>query len=710
MVLNHWESQFASLYNPTIAPDHGCDHVPQVTDQIRNDVPPASVYNIDSLNADIGFDEVRMALLKAINGKAVGMDELPVEILRNDTALAFLYQLFQKCFKSGTVPSIWLKSIINPIPKNSTNDPCDPMKYRGISLASCVYKLYCGILNSRLQNWAEDNNVLTDTQNGFRRGRSCIDHISSLYNIIDTRKKRKLSTYAAFVDFAKAFDALDRQLLWHKLEFNFGLGYGNFMKAIYSIYTNVQACVRVNGILTNWFNVNSGVKQGCLLSPLLFSFYINDLAFEMEKLEEGIDVNGKNVCILMYADDIVLISKSETGLSKMIKCLHTWCIQWKLRVNTDKTKVMHFRPGPKTKRTKCSFMYGDCALDIVSSYTYLGLLFNELLDMSVTCKEVAKSANRALGLLIAKSKMHGGMPFETFTKLYDSLVQPILDYSAGIWGINSYSCINAVQRRAERYFLGVGKYTPNAALEGELGWKPPEHRHWVSVFRLWMRLKLMKTKRINHAIFSWSLNSTRAGIKNWGFRVKKFLHCLNMEEIFNFDPNANFKATLKLLDISLHDYYSSQWLKNINSKLSKHGKGNNKLRTYSQIKHVYATTHYVKTVKEKQCRSALAKFRCGVAPLELERGRYKGIKVEDRLCKMCDINEVEDECHTLIRCDLFSDIRSELFTKCEEVNCFFPFLDDIEKMKFILSNEDIIKNTARACKSILNRRKHFIYN
>ena len=96
---------------------------------------------------------------------------------------------------------------------------------------------------------------------------------------------------------------------------------------------------------------------------------------------------------------------------------------------------------------------------------------------------------------------------------------------------------------------------------------------------------------------------------------------------------------MKLLDLSLHEYFCSQWLKDVQSEHSKHGKGKNKLRTYSKFKDVCATEHYVKIIKDKRSRSALAKFRCGVAPLELERGRYKNVKVEDRLCNMCDINK-----------------------------------------------------------------------
>ena len=150
----------------------------------------------------------------------------------------------------------WIKGIINPIPKDYTLDQRDPMNFRGITLACSMYKLYCSILNSRLTVWAEMNNLSADEQNGFRSERSCIDQIASLSNIIVTHKCLRQSTYALFIDFKKAFDRVNRHFLWQKLS-AFGLN-GKMLKALQSIYKNVQCCVRVNSVCTvfrreDWF-------------------------------------------------------------------------------------------------------------------------------------------------------------------------------------------------------------------------------------------------------------------------------------------------------------------------------------------------------------------------------------------------------------------------------------------------------------------------
>ena len=170
--------------------------------------------------------------------------------------------MFNLCFDSGYVPSNWGKGIINPIPKSNTADPRDPLSYRGITLAPATYKLYCSILNERLSKWINRNNVLVDEQNGFRKTRCTIDHVSSLTNLIETRQKLKLSTFAAFIDFKKAYDSINRTLLWKRLT-QIGIR-GKMFKAVQSLYQSVSSCVRISGLTTDWFDVTVGL-QGCLL-------------------------------------------------------------------------------------------------------------------------------------------------------------------------------------------------------------------------------------------------------------------------------------------------------------------------------------------------------------------------------------------------------------------------------------------------------------
>lgn len=162
---------------------------------------------------NISIFEVEKAIKIAKNDKASGLDSIPYEIFRNNTCVHILHRVFNVCYETGKIPRDWGKGIINPIPKSNMLDPRDPLSYRGITLAATMYKLYCSVLNDRLSKWLENNDKLADEQNGFRKGRSTIDHLASLTSIIESRLKKRLPTFAAFIDFQKAYDRIDRSTL-----------------------------------------------------------------------------------------------------------------------------------------------------------------------------------------------------------------------------------------------------------------------------------------------------------------------------------------------------------------------------------------------------------------------------------------------------------------------------------------------------------------
>ena len=202
-------------------------------------------------------------MLRAKLRKAVGIDDIPTEVLKNDVAVNLLFQIISGCFNLGKVPVQWNSGIINTIFKQGSDDDRQPLNYRGITVISVPCKIYCNILNHRLSSWLENNNILCDEQNGFRRGRSCEEHIHLLYTVLNDRKISKKSSYVCFVDTRKAFDTVEHNLLWYKLQ-RIGVR-GKFLTAIQSLYNEVKCTVCVNNDLTPWFNVEAGVKQGCIL-------------------------------------------------------------------------------------------------------------------------------------------------------------------------------------------------------------------------------------------------------------------------------------------------------------------------------------------------------------------------------------------------------------------------------------------------------------
>ena len=185
---------------------------------------------------------------------------------------------------------------------------------------------------------------------------------------------------------------------------------------------------------------------------------------------------------VIYAVDIVLFANTAKDLQQMLNLLHNWCSRWGLKVNSRKTKIVHYRPSSQ-KRSCFAFKCGDQQLEITDKYRYLGLWFTEDLDFDFMVKQVAAAAQRSLGLLIAKAKAIGGFTHEQFTQLYSSLVQSVIDYGVCVWGHSEFSCINAVQNRAMRFFLGVNSKAPNTAVVGEMGWIPSCVHQWSCIAR-----------------------------------------------------------------------------------------------------------------------------------------------------------------------------------------------------------------------------------
>jgi hypothetical protein len=698
-VLDKWKSSFSSLYNR----ENG-------DDKYRNETAIQEVTaSGNAMDNEISVSEILNALKKAKKGKAFGIDHLPVEVLGNENCITFLFNLFNQCYTSGVFPSVWKQGIINPIPKSSTSDNRDPLCYRGITLAVSSYKLFCSILNDRLKIWTEDNNLIADEQNGFRNDRNCVDHLNSLVNIVESRLKINQSTFAAFIDFQKAYDGINRNLMWSKLLHQGIASKSKLMTALQGIYSNVKCTVNVNGCHTDWFDVSVGLRQGCILSPLLFNLFINDLVSAIKENTSGIPVADENICVLMYADDLVMLARNERDLQQMLDVLNTWCFQWGMNVNQSKSEIMHFRI-PSKSRTNVKFRIGENVTNIVPHYRYLGLVLNEFLDFSFTAGHVAMAASRALGILIAKSKAYGGMPFSSFSKLYKSIVLPVIHYGSAIWGHKQFSCINAIHNKACRYFFGVSKFTANAATQGDTGLTPPIIDQWLSITRQWCRMVNMDNNRISKNIFTWSYQHSMSGCKNGVWRAMDFFNQHNLQYLCNVRENLSKEMALHDVSVSGFNDFLDQWNRALDCDRSLSGKGGNKLRTYRRLKQEFYTEPYVLLIMGKKQRSAMAKFRCGTAPIMLELGRYKGLSTADRLCPFCtEGNYIEDEVHVFTKCTLYVDLRNELYQLINNTDPSFTFLSDIDKTTVILSHTDfsIVKKVARICRLILDRRYIF---
>ena len=242
------------------------------------------------------------------------------------TLLPLYVELFNLIFDTGVVPEVWLTGLVKPIYKGK-GDRNQPENYRPITLLSCLGKLFTSILSDRLNTFADELHLISETQTGFRKGYSTTDNIFVLDFLSKYALYNKKKIFCAFIDFRQAFDTVWRQGLWTKV-LKSGID-GKCFRFIKNMYKGIKSKVQIGQHVSNFFLCNVGVRQGENLSPFLFSLFINDLESFLQSNEiVGFNCPNQNtqddffsmlkLCILFYADDTVLMSESATDLQKSL--------------------------------------------------------------------------------------------------------------------------------------------------------------------------------------------------------------------------------------------------------------------------------------------------------------------------------------------------------------------------------------------------------
>ena len=662
-VLEKWKVEFSNLLNRP-----NCDLFDNdfyLSCQMeKSNMLNVNVTDDSGLNEEISVNEFRKVIIKLKNNKTSSIDCIPNEVLKNEKIFSQLHYLINKVFNIGLIPSVWKKALISPIPKCPTKDLRIPMNSRGINLLSCVGKLYTGWINTRVSNFLECHGKYCDEQNGFRKNRSCEDHIFILSTVVRNRIFEGKDTFCAYIDMKKAFNWVDRELLFYVLLKN-GIN-GKIYENIEKLYDSTSACVKLNKYVTDWFSIKSGVRQGDPLSPTLFCIFVNSLIEEIVNMNIGIEIEDRKVAILAFADDIVLIAKNETDLQKMLVTSEQWCNKFRLEVNIDKTKIMHFRPKKKNA-SNWNFKFNGASLETVKKYKYLGIIFTEHLDFNTAAEVLAGGAGRALSGIISKFRNLKNVGFKTFQKLFFSNVVPVMDYASGIWGNACSSHADKIQNRAIRYYLGVHSKTALLGLEGDVGWNTSKIRHNISMVRFWNRMLLMDENRLTKKVFNWDLNKAHG----WSSILKELFEYLDL-------PHFQEKSTcdLRLVETKLIKRRKVEWSELLVLKP--------KLRTYLKFKKEITCEKYVH-LKNRKRRSFIAQIRFGILPLNIEIGRFRGIKIEDRTCEICKNGLVEDEFHFICICPAYHECRQLLYNSIEYEH--FTNMSEDDKFIYIMKEE-----------------------
>nr|KAG5693935.1 hypothetical protein BaRGS_008204 [Batillaria attramentaria] len=409
--LKRWAEHFRELLNRPIP-------------ETPPDIPPAETelpINCDKPSKA----EIRKAIMTLRNGKAAGPDEIPAEAIKADTetAVNMLHSLFSKIWEKEEVPAQWKEGIVIKLPKKGDLRDCS--NYRGIMLLSVPGKVLNRILLERMREAVDP--MLRDQQAGFRRNRSCADQIASLRIIVEQSLEWNSPLYINFIDYEKAFDSVDREALW-KLLRHYGVP-GKIISLIQCTYQDMSCRIAHAGQLSESFEVKTGVRQGCLLSPFLFLLVIDWIM----KTSTAGRKNGIQWTLwtqlddLDFADDLALLSHSHSQMQDKTTCLEATSAGTGLKINRKKTELMKINTTANTPVT-----VGGEPIREVESFVYLGSVVD---GQGGTDRDVTARIGKARAAMVMLKNVWASKVVSIRTKLriFNSNVKSVLLYGCETW-------------------------------------------------------------------------------------------------------------------------------------------------------------------------------------------------------------------------------------------------------------------------------------
>ena len=420
--LDRWAEHFEELLNRPAPPN------PPVIHPAEDDLP---------INCDRpAREEIKKAIQQLKNNKASGPDDIPAEALKAvvDTSVELLYPLFEKIWEEEEVPADWREGYLIKIPKKGDLRNC--AKYRGITLLSVPGKVFNRIILERMKDMVDP--MLRDQQAGFRQNRSCLDQIATLRIIVEQSLEWNSSLYVNFVDYEKAFDSVDRKTLW-KLLRHYGVP-TKLVNLIKNSYDGTGCRVIHGGQFTCRFEVKTGVRQGCLLSPFLFLLAI-DWIMKMTTVQRTSGIQWTlwtQLEDLDFADDLVLLSHSHQQMQDKTTELAAVSLQVGLNIHKGMTKVLRMNAASTDPVT----LEGN-ALEEVETFTYLGSVINK---RGGTDADVRARIGKARVAFLQLKNIWSSRVLSSRTKirLFNSNVKMVLLYGAETWRITN-TTINKVQ-------------------------------------------------------------------------------------------------------------------------------------------------------------------------------------------------------------------------------------------------------------------------
>ena len=434
---------------------------------------PSGVRCNHFLVSPITYSELEKAISVSKN-TAPGLDGLRNDHIKQFSApvKVWLLEMFNNVISSGVIPHSWYKYKVIPLKKRCGN-PTDASSYRSIAMASTLRKLFERIICSRLDWFIESNNKISNQQAGFRRNRSTADNIIALWSAINLAFVKKESLVAVFVDIKGAFDNVNISLLVSRLQL---IGAPNmFCDLVYSLFQFKDIYIQTeNGMLNN--TSYTGVPQGCVLSPICFNVYIDDI------------FNGLpgTVHALGYADDVVIfcsdrdVVKACESVQLAINRVNDKLNNLELSLSTSKTKCMIFSKNNYSQYFLRPLYLNSIQLEIVDSFNFLGFIFHKKLCLIGHIERTIKNCFHFINVLRSLCGVTWGSDTRCLLLLYLGIIRPKLEYMAPLLldcSKSKFIKLERIQWKCLRIALGAMVSTHTMSLEQTANVMPLAERY-----------------------------------------------------------------------------------------------------------------------------------------------------------------------------------------------------------------------------------------